>query len=149
MCLRPWPSRLSWLNIIRQSERSPGRFPVRAHDWVATSSWSGCRWEATYQCFSHTSMFPSLSPSLPLSLRINKVFFNLKKKLCASEKNWKPIQKKWRCLNNKHAMYLGTLLGITRKTHSALGTYMVLENKQCNAIQWITVILCHSLLTES
>ena len=68
-----WPSGLS---IIPQTKRSLVQFPVRAHAWVAGQIRSpvGGVWEATtYWCFS-----PSLSPSLPLSLKINKynIFLN-------------------------------------------------------------------------
>ena len=52
---------LRWLSIIPQSERSPVRFLVRAH---------ACDASLSHQCFS-----PSLSPFLPLSLKINKIFF--------------------------------------------------------------------------
>ena len=63
-------------------------------DWALACELDGCRfdsrwgcmlglwarspvggvWEATDWCFSCTYFFPSLSPSLPLSLKINKIF---------------------------------------------------------------------------
>ena len=45
------------------------QFPVRAHSWVACQFPSrGCMWEAT----THWCFTPTLSPSLPLCLKINK-----------------------------------------------------------------------------
>ena len=57
---------LSWLGVILQSERSWVLFLVRAHARL------GCTVEGTHQCFSFTSMFPSLSFSLLSPLSKNK-----------------------------------------------------------------------------
>ena len=61
-----WQVQLSLLTIVPQSERSPVRFPVRAHAWVAGQVPSGGCVGGNY-----TMMFfsLSLSPSLPLSLK--------------------------------------------------------------------------------
>ena len=59
-----WCGSMDWVLACE----SPVWFPVRAHAWVVgqVSSWG----QATG---NHTLMFsPSLSPSLPLSLKINK-----------------------------------------------------------------------------
>ena len=67
----PWLVWLSELGISLQTKRSPVWFLVSAHAWVA--SWGphlgGCERQLinAHRCFS-----PSLSPSLPLSLKINK-----------------------------------------------------------------------------
>ena len=45
-------------------------FPVRAHAWVVGQVSSRGR-----MIGNHTLVFPSFSPSLPLSLKINKIFF--------------------------------------------------------------------------
>ena len=69
----PWPVGLSGLRMVPKSKRSQVRFPVRACAWVVGSvPGGGGVQEAANQCFS-----PSLCPSLPLSLKLNKV---LKKK---------------------------------------------------------------------
>ena len=62
--------RLVWLSGLSdslQTKESLVRFPVRAHAWVAGQAHSR-------ECArdDHTLMFLSLSPSLPLSLKINK-----------------------------------------------------------------------------
>ena len=69
----PWLVWLSGLSAGLQTKRSLVWFPVRAHAWVAgqVPSWGSAR--TTDRCFS-----PSISPSLPLSLKIN--IYNLKKK---------------------------------------------------------------------
>ena len=71
---------LSWLAVIMQSKRLLVQFLVRVHAWVAGSVPSRDLYERkpidvslSHRCFS-----PFLSPSLPLSLKINK--YNLKKK---------------------------------------------------------------------
>ena len=74
-----WIERRLWTN------GSPARFPVRAHAWVGGQVPSG-----GHVSSNHTLMFLSLSASLPLSLKINKiksfkkccrVFFKKKKKI--------------------------------------------------------------------
>ena len=59
---QPWLVWLSILSTTLQTERSQVPFLVMAHAWVA----GGSRVRGV-QCF-----FSSLSPSLPLSLKINK-----------------------------------------------------------------------------
>ena len=61
-----------WIELGLRTRRSPVQFPVRVHAWVA-----GRVPSRGHVRGHHTSMFLSLSPSLPLSLRINKT---LKKK---------------------------------------------------------------------
>ena len=58
-----------WLNTGLQSKGSLVQFPVRAHAWVAgqVPSRGDTQGATTHWCFS-----PSLSPSLPLSLKINE-----------------------------------------------------------------------------
>ena len=68
---------LSWLGIILQGKGSLVRFPVTAQAWVVgwVLDWGEC--EATDQCFSLTSVFPSLSFFLPSSVSkksIDKIF---------------------------------------------------------------------------
>ena len=60
------------INLLPQSERSPVQFSGRAHAWVAGQSLvrvhSRSNWYLSHnRCFS-----PSLSPSLPFSLKKNK-----------------------------------------------------------------------------
>ena len=54
-----------------QSERSPVQFPVRAHARVAFSvpGQGSCKRQAIDVSLSHQCFSPSLSPSLPLSLK--------------------------------------------------------------------------------
>ena len=70
--IQPWLVWLSGLSTGLQTQRLPVpvRFPVRAHTWVTgwIPGWGRVRG-------NHTLMFFSLSPSLPLSLEINKIFF--------------------------------------------------------------------------
>ena len=54
------------VGIVPQSERSPVRFPVRAHAWVVGLVPGQAMGESVDPCFS-----PTLSPSLSHSLRIN------------------------------------------------------------------------------
>ena len=61
--LQPWLVWLSGLNI----KGLPVQFPVRAHAWVAGQVPSRGRVRG-----NHTLVFVSLSPSLPLCLKINK-----------------------------------------------------------------------------
>ena len=70
---------LSWLAFILKSERSPVRFPVRAHALLAGSVpiWGMFGSQPMDVSLSHQCF--SLSPSLPLSLKINEI---LKKCLC-------------------------------------------------------------------
>ena len=60
--LRPWPVGLSWLGVVPQSKRLLVWFQVRAHAWVAglVPSWGAYKRQP-----------PSLSPSLPFSLKRN------------------------------------------------------------------------------
>ena len=56
-------------------QRSPVQFLFRAHAWAVALPQTRYLQEASDRCFSHTSMsLSSLSPSPPLSLKIN-VFF--------------------------------------------------------------------------
>ena len=82
---------LSGLSARLQTERSQVRFPVRAHAWVVgqVPSW-GCVRDSWSVYFS-----PSLSPSLPLFLKINKVFFFNKK-----DSIWKYLKVKCHCACN-------------------------------------------------
>ena len=61
-----WPVWLSGLGIILQT-KLPVQFLVRAQTWVVGQVSAGSVQEATNRCFSY-----SLSPSLPISLKINK-----------------------------------------------------------------------------
>ena len=63
----PWLVWLSGLSVVLRTKVSLVRFPIRAHSWVAGQvPRMGCTRG------NHTSLFLSLSPSLPLSLKINK-----------------------------------------------------------------------------
>ena len=66
----PWLVWVNGLSTCLQTEGLPVQFPVRVYAWVVgqVPSW-GCA-KATGRCTSGTSMFVSLSPSLPL--RMNK-----------------------------------------------------------------------------
>ena len=75
---QPWLVWLSGLSASLQTEMLAVQFPVRAHAWVVSQvpSWvhvGGNCFSLTQQYFSH-----SLSPSLPLPLKVNK--YNLLKK---------------------------------------------------------------------
>ena len=67
--VKPW---LVWHSGLRAGLRTNGslvQFPVRAHVWVVGQVPPvGAMWEATI----HWYFSPSLAPSLPLSLKINK-----------------------------------------------------------------------------
>ena len=56
-----------WVEHHPTNQKSPAQFPVRAHAWVVGQVLSPVRGmqEATNRCFSHTSMYFSLSFSLP------------------------------------------------------------------------------------
>ena len=59
-----------WLSTSLRTKGLPVRFPVRAHAWVVSQGPSrGC------VRGSHPLMFLSLSLSLPLSQKLNKIFF--------------------------------------------------------------------------
>ena len=64
---------LSWLGIVLQSEGLLVQFPVRAHAWVMGSVPSGGLNERHPINVSHISVSLTLSPSLPLSVKINKI----------------------------------------------------------------------------
>ena len=55
------------LGVVLQSERPPVRFPVRAHAWAVGSVLDRCTYER-----QPIDVSLSLSPSFPLSLKINK-----------------------------------------------------------------------------
>ena len=63
---------LSGLSVGLKTKGSPVQFPVKAHVWVAGQVPSGGAGEAT----THWYFFPSLSPSFPLCLKINKNLLN-------------------------------------------------------------------------
>ena len=63
--IQPWLVCLSGLNTSLLTERSPVRFPVRVHAWVAGQVPGG-------GVASNQSIFLSVSFSLPLSLKINE-----------------------------------------------------------------------------
>ena len=67
--LSPWPYWLSGLSAGLWTEKSPVRFLVRSHPWIAGFVPSGRVQEATDRYFSHTPMFLSLSFSLPSPLK--------------------------------------------------------------------------------
>ena len=64
---------LGGLGTVLQTERSPVRFPIRANAQVAGQVlWSGvCERQMIDVYFTHHCLSLSLSPSLPLSLKIN------------------------------------------------------------------------------
>ena len=65
---QPWLVWLSGLSTSPWTKGSPVRFPFMAHAWVVGQFPSGDGWEATtHWCFS-----PSLFPSLPPVLKMNK-----------------------------------------------------------------------------
>ena len=72
-----WPSR--W-DIVPQSKKSLVSFLVRAHAWVAGSvpGWGAYERQPIDVSLLHLCFSPSLSLSLPLSLKINR--YNLKKR---------------------------------------------------------------------
>ena len=57
-----------WIECRLWTKGSLVGFPVRAHAWVVGQV------PNRGQRGNHTLVFPSLSPSLPLSLKINKIF---------------------------------------------------------------------------
>ena len=68
-----------WLNGLStglRNERLPVRFLVRARAWVAgqVPSWGCARGNKIDVSLTHGCFSPSLSPSLPLSLKVNKIF---------------------------------------------------------------------------
>ena len=73
----PWPLWLSWLGVVQKTGRSQVRFPVRAHAWVAGSVPSQGAYERqpTSVSVSHRCFSPTLSPSLPFSLKKKMVPF--------------------------------------------------------------------------
>ena len=77
---QPWLARLSWLGIILQSKRYTVRFLVRAPAWVDGSVPGQGSSKRQPINVSLTLMFLSLSPSLPLSLKINKYNKNKERK---------------------------------------------------------------------
>ena len=60
-----------WIEHWPANQRVTVRFPVRAHAWVCRPS---LQWGALERQ-PHIDVSLSLSPSLPLSLKINKIFF--------------------------------------------------------------------------
>ena len=54
-----------------------GQFPVRAHAWIGGSvhGQGAYGWQPINVCISHWYFSPSLSPSHPLSLKVNKIFY--------------------------------------------------------------------------
>ena len=72
--MSPWPVWLSWLGIIPQKERSLVWFPVRAHAWVVGSEpgQGTYKRQLMYVSLSCWRLSLSLSPYLPLSLKVNK-----------------------------------------------------------------------------
>ena len=64
------PLWLSGLGVLLQSKGRPAGLPVRAHAWVAGS---GMEERQPIDVLALVSL--SLSPSLPLSIKINKIFF--------------------------------------------------------------------------
>ena len=69
-----WLVWFSGLSTSLQTKRSPVQFPVRTQAWVAGQVPSWGAQEATSRHLSHQCFSPSFSPSLPLSLKINKIF---------------------------------------------------------------------------
>ena len=69
----PQPVWLSGLGVIPQSERSPVRFLARAQAWVLgqVSGLGAHERQPINVSLSHRYFFPSLSPSLPHTLKIN------------------------------------------------------------------------------
>ena len=65
---------LSGLGLVLQSESPLVQFPVRAQAWAADQVPGWGRVRATDGCFSS-----SLSPSLPLSLKVSKQNLFIKK----------------------------------------------------------------------
>ena len=68
---------LSGLSAGLQTRRPLVRFPVRAHAWVAGQvlRWGCARSSRSVTFLSHVDVSLPLSPSLPLSLKINKYNF--------------------------------------------------------------------------
>ena len=83
-------------NIPYVDQNVIGSIPVRAHAWVVDQVPGWGVWEATVQCFFHTSMFLSLSLSLQSPLSKNKQIKSSKKedKRKAAQNNDK-AQKQW------------------------------------------------------
>ena len=71
LIIHTWLVWLSELSMGLWTKVLPVWFPVRAHAWVAARSPVGGMREAT----THWHFSSSLSPSLPLCPKINKIFF--------------------------------------------------------------------------
>ena len=71
---RSWAAWLSCFGVVLQTKTSPVQFPVRAHAWVAGSvpGWGTCKRQLISVSLIHRCFSPSLSPSLLISLKINK-----------------------------------------------------------------------------
>ena len=68
---------LRGLGILPQTERSLVRFLIRAHAWFAgqVPGWGRMRGRQSIDVsLAHRCFSPSLSTSLPLSLKVNKIF---------------------------------------------------------------------------
>ena len=64
-----WCRSVDWVPKGFQLDSQSGHMPQ-----LRARSPGGGVWEATDRCISHKSMFLSLSPSLPLCLKINTIF---------------------------------------------------------------------------
>ena len=88
MYSRPW---LVWLNGLSAGLQTKGslvQFPIgHIPPLQARSPVGGTREATTHWCF-----FPSLSPSFPLCLKINKCFFKKRKKNWFSDSCWSQIE---------------------------------------------------------
>ena len=71
----PWLVRLSGLSASLQTERSLGRFPVRAHAWIAgqVPGWGHARSNQSIFLWHIDISLPLFLPT-PLFLKINEVF---------------------------------------------------------------------------
>ena len=74
--LLSWSAWLTWLGVLPQSKGSPVRFQVRIRAWfvISVPSWGVYERQQIDVSLSQWCFSPSLSPSLPLSLKRNKMF---------------------------------------------------------------------------
>ena len=104
--------RAQWVGHHPEKRKVARSILARAHAWVAGSVLGGGGREATYWCFSLMLMFLCLSPYLPLSLKINKIFI-LKWHSIVYQLGWS-----FHSQPSKRKSYLPTEIVLKRSTYS-------------------------------